>query len=118
MEGERARVAGAAGFETSERIANRLELTSFWTLCRTGSSRENAMLRTALLFALLFPIATFQGQTPAVAIETSAVRFEVTSDGSYRITDKAAGATWSSATGRFGQISVAADGKPDRCGRF
>jgi len=55
------------------------------------------------------------GQAAPVAIETPSFRFEVSAaDGSYRLTDKAAGVTWSSAAGRFGQISVVENGKPVR----
>ena len=72
------------------------------------------MMRSALLLALLFPAAAVRGQTVPVAIETPAFRFEVASGGSYRLTDKSAGAIWSSAAGRFGQISVLVDGKPVR----
>jgi len=71
-------------------------------------------MRSALLLVLLFPAAAAWGQTAPVAIETPAFRFEAASGGSYRLTDKAAGATWSSAAGRFGQISVLVDGKPVR----
>jgi hypothetical protein len=70
--------------------------------------------RFALLLALLYPAAAGWGQSSPVGIETSAFRFEVASDGSYRLMDKAAGVTWSSAAGRFGQISVLVDGKPVR----
>src|ERR1035441_9468869 len=72
------------------------------------------MMRSALLLALLFPAAAVRGQTVPVAIETSAFRFEAAAGGSYRLTDKSAGAIWSSAAGRFGQISVLVDGKPVR----
>ena len=71
-------------------------------------------MRSALLLVLLFPAAAAWGQTAPVAIETPAFRFEAASGWSYRLTDKAAGATWSSAAGRFGQISVLVDGKPVR----
>ena len=70
------------------------------------------MLRSALLAALLSSAAALWGQTAPVEIDTPALRFATASDGSYRLMDKAAGVTWSSADGRFGQISVTMDGKP------
>jgi hypothetical protein len=55
------------------------------------------------------------GQVAPVTIETAVFRFETSpADGSYRLTDKAAGVTWYSAAGRFGQISVMESGKPVR----
>jgi Glycosyl hydrolases related to GH101 family, GH129 len=55
------------------------------------------------------------GQAAPVAIETTAFRFEASAaDGSYRLSDKAAGVIWTSAAGRFGQISVMESGRPVR----
>ncbi|MGB7758376.1 MAG: DUF5696 domain-containing protein [Bryobacteraceae bacterium] len=65
-----------------------------------------------LTFGLLLGCAVCFGQAP-MAIETPAFHFEASAaDGSYRLSDKAAGATWSSAAGRFGQISIMEDGRP------
>jgi hypothetical protein len=64
-------------------------------------------------FGLFLGCALCFGQAAPMAIETPAFRFEASAaDGSYRLTDKAAGVTWSSAAARFGQISVLENGKP------
>jgi hypothetical protein len=80
----------------------------------TGVFQEADLTRSTFSLALLFTAAAGRGQTAAAAIDTPAYRFEVSSGGSYRLTDKAAGVTWSSAAGRFGQISVVVDGKSVR----
>jgi hypothetical protein len=52
------------------------------------------------------------GQAAPVAIETPVFRFEASAaDGSYSLTDRATGVTWSSAKGRFGRISARENGK-------
>jgi hypothetical protein len=62
-----------------------------------------------LLCALCF------GQAAPVEIDTPSYHFEASAaDGSYRLIDKAAGVTWSSAAARFGQISVMEGGKAVR----
>lgn len=68
-----------------------------------------------LAFGLFAGCALCFGQAAPIVIETPAFRFEASAtDGSYRLSDKAAGVIWSSATGRFGQISVMENGKPVR----
>jgi len=63
------------------------------------------------LLGLFLGCAMGAGQAAPVTLETPAFRFEASpADGSYRLSDKAAGVTWSSAAGRFGQISVMENG--------
>lgn len=63
-------------------------------------------------FALMFAWALCHAQTRPAVIETPALRFEASpADGSYLLTDKAANVAWSSARGRFGQISLLENGK-------
>jgi len=53
------------------------------------------------------------GQVAPVVLELETPVFHVEAspaDESYRLSDKAAGVTWSSAVGRFGQISVTENG--------
>ena len=64
---------------------------------------------------LLLVCAACYGQAAPVVIETPAFRFEAAAaNGAYKLTDKAAGVTWSSSAGRFGQISVPEGGKAAR----
>ena len=68
-----------------------------------------------LALGLFASCALSFGQAAPVTIDTPAFRFEASpADGSYRLTDKDAGVIWSSAAGRFGQISVMESGKPVR----
>ena len=54
-------------------------------------------------------------QGNGLLIETPALRFEVSErDGTYRLTDKAAGVMWRSHASRFGEIAVAQEGKVQR----
>jgi len=68
-----------------------------------------------LLLGLVAGCVLCSGQVPPLVLESPALRFEASpADGSYRLTDKAAGETWSSAAGGFGEISVMENGKPVR----
>jgi hypothetical protein len=68
-----------------------------------------------LLLGLFATCVLCSGQVAPVVVETPAFRFEASpAEGSYRFSDKAAGVTWSSPAGRFGQISVMESGKAVR----
>jgi hypothetical protein len=74
-------------------------------------------MRFCLLFApLLLAAAAAPGlaQDRPVSIETKALRFEISpATGAWSLADKAAGVTWRSGP-HFGEIAVAAEGKPVR----